>query len=123
MKIWATSFVVLFGLAELYQWLKHLSLPLPFFILSGALLAIVSNSDKVAGWPVHLKTNESDAIANRDTDTTIQPVKTAASNLVQSTQPIQIEPAAEPQLPNLQPTQAKTQLNRSISFTIRQPTE
>ncbi len=40
--------MVLFTLAELYQWLKHFQLPLPIFLLGGAFLAIISNYEKYA---------------------------------------------------------------------------
>jgi len=47
MKIWLACFGVLFAIAELYQWLKHLMLPLPIYILGGAFLAIASNYNKI----------------------------------------------------------------------------
>ncbi len=47
MRIWLVCFGVLFAIAELYQWAKHLSLPLPIYILGGAFLAIVSNSKQL----------------------------------------------------------------------------
>lgn len=43
MKVWLASFLILFALAEFFQWLKQFSLPLPVFILGGAFLAIASN--------------------------------------------------------------------------------
>jgi hypothetical protein len=48
MRVWLTCFMVLFTLAELYQWLKHFQLPLPIFLLGGAFLAIISNYEKYA---------------------------------------------------------------------------
>ena len=51
MRIWLACFMVMFGLAELFQWMKQLSLPLPVFILGGAFLAIASNYEKRAGFP------------------------------------------------------------------------
>lgn len=50
MKVWIISFLVLFGMVETYQWMKDFTLPLPVFILSGALLAIASNYKKYTGW-------------------------------------------------------------------------
>jgi hypothetical protein len=38
-------------MVELYQWMKHFTLPLPVFILAGALLAIASNYGKYGSWP------------------------------------------------------------------------
>lgn len=49
MRIWLSGFFVLFTIAELYQWAKHLSLPLPIYILGGAFLAIASNYNKRSG--------------------------------------------------------------------------
>ena len=51
MRIWLACFGVLFAIAELYQWMKHLTLPLPIYILGGAFLAIASNYNKRASWP------------------------------------------------------------------------
>jgi hypothetical protein len=50
MKVWITSVLVLFWMIETYQWMRHFTLPLPVFILGGALLAIASNYGKYAGW-------------------------------------------------------------------------
>ncbi len=50
MKVWITCVLVLYGMVEVYQWMKHFSLPLPVFILGGAVLAIASNYGKYAGW-------------------------------------------------------------------------
>ncbi|MBW4623013.1 MAG: hypothetical protein KME17_27095 [Cyanosarcina radialis HA8281-LM2] len=46
MKVWISTFVVLFAIAELFQWLKGFTLPMPAYILGGALLAIASNYDR-----------------------------------------------------------------------------
>ena len=54
MQVWLACFLVLFALSELFQWMKHLSLPLPVFILGGAFLAIASNFDRRASFPFNL---------------------------------------------------------------------
>ncbi len=46
MKFWSASFLVLLGIAELYQWVKDFTLPLPIYIFGGAFLAIASNYEK-----------------------------------------------------------------------------
>lgn len=46
MRVWGVCFVLFFGVAEFYQWVQGLTLPLPFFIVLGGLLAIASNADK-----------------------------------------------------------------------------
>jgi hypothetical protein len=50
MRVWIASVLVLYGMVEVYQWMKHFTLPLPVFILGGAFLAIASNYGKYAGW-------------------------------------------------------------------------
>lgn len=50
MKVWITCVLVLYGMVEIYQWMKQFTLPLPAFILGGAALAIASNYGKYAGW-------------------------------------------------------------------------
>ncbi|MBW4557281.1 MAG: hypothetical protein KME59_15300 [Trichormus sp. ATA11-4-KO1] len=49
MKVWLACFLLLFALAELFDWLKAFSLPLPIYILGGAFLAVASNYDKIIG--------------------------------------------------------------------------
>jgi hypothetical protein len=46
MRVWGVCFVLFFGAAEFYQWMQGLTLPLPFFVALGGLLAIASNADK-----------------------------------------------------------------------------
>ncbi|MBC6432021.1 hypothetical protein FM036_15055 [Nostoc sp. HG1] len=47
MKVWLACFLVLFALAELFDWLQEFNLPLPIYILGGAFLAVASNYDKI----------------------------------------------------------------------------
>ncbi|MCC5639616.1 hypothetical protein LC593_28085 [Nostoc sp. CHAB 5844] len=49
MRVWLACFVLLFALAELFDWLQEFSLPLPIYILGGAFLAVASNYDKIVG--------------------------------------------------------------------------
>jgi hypothetical protein len=49
MKVWLACFLVLFALAELFDWLQKFNLPLPIYILGGAFLAVASNYDKIIG--------------------------------------------------------------------------
>ncbi|WP_353933250.1 hypothetical protein WJM97_00515 [Okeanomitos corallinicola TIOX110] len=49
MRVWLACFFVLFALAEFFDWIKELSLPLPIYILGGAFLAVASNYDKIVG--------------------------------------------------------------------------
>jgi hypothetical protein len=91
MQVWLASFFVLFALSELFQWMKHLSLPLPVFILGGAFLAIASNYDRRASFPFNL--------LNDFSPTLDAPLDAPLSEA--------IEPSAKEQRP--------------ISFTIRKP--
>ncbi|BAB73567.1 alr1868 [Nostoc sp. PCC 7120 = FACHB-418] len=50
MRVWLACFVVLFALAELFDWVKGFALPLPIYILGGAFLAVASNYDKIIGY-------------------------------------------------------------------------
>ncbi|TAF10549.1 MAG: hypothetical protein EAZ77_02670 [Nostocales cyanobacterium] len=49
MRVWLACFFVLFALAEFFDWVKELSLPLPIYILGGAFLAVASNYDQIIG--------------------------------------------------------------------------
>ncbi|MBH8562855.1 hypothetical protein I8748_11795 [Nostoc sp. CENA67] len=49
MRVWLACFLVLFALAELFDWLQEFNLPLPIYILGGAFLAVASNYDKIIG--------------------------------------------------------------------------
>lgn len=50
MRVWLACFIVLFAIAELYEWAKHLNLLFPIYIVGGAFLAIASNYDKLPNW-------------------------------------------------------------------------
>jgi hypothetical protein len=63
MKVWIASFLVLFGIAELYQWAKHFTLPLPVYILGGAFLAIASNYERRGNFPFQNSEQQSEAIS------------------------------------------------------------
>ena len=49
MKVWFICFVVLFALAQLFDWVQQFTLPLPIYILGGAFLAVASNYEKLFG--------------------------------------------------------------------------
>jgi hypothetical protein len=49
MRVWLACFLMLFALAELFEWLQEFNLPLPIYILGGAFLAVASNYDKIFG--------------------------------------------------------------------------
>lgn len=49
MRVWLACFVVLFALAQLFDWVQGLQLPLPIYILGGAFLAVASNYEKLFG--------------------------------------------------------------------------
>jgi hypothetical protein len=101
MRVWITSCLVLFGMVQIYHWMKHFTLPLPMFILGGALLAIASNYGKHAGWSFQQQPTESDD--NR--------LKTPTASGLTNTS----------NWPNLNQSSATPVLkpSRSISFTIR----
>jgi hypothetical protein len=49
MRVWLACFLVLFALAQLFDWIEQLKLPLPIYILGGTFLAVASNYDKLIG--------------------------------------------------------------------------
>ncbi len=49
MRIWITTFGLLFILMQIYQWIQGFMLPLPIYVLGGAFLAIASNYEKGLG--------------------------------------------------------------------------
>ena len=102
MRVWITSVLVVFGMVELYQWMKNFTLPLPVFILAGAVLAIASNYGKYAGW-------------------SFQPPSTSSeSQLVQT--PLGHEFTNNGSQLNPSSAKALPQAPREISFTIRRRT-
>lgn len=140
MRVWAACVVVFFGVAELYQWLQDVTLPLPVYGIAGLLLAVISNSDK---WRLlssgqlsnpsleqsinqfmHPSLNQPDHQATDPALTsTVSPG--AEQPLIESSQTQNTVAPAQtshpryypgPQLPNLTP------FNRlQISFTLRKP--
>jgi hypothetical protein len=95
MKVWITCFVLLFGAAELLQWIQKFSLPLPVFILGGVFLAVISNYEKLKDLPFHPEYEDPELPTRQ-------------------TQPIQ-----DSQSPTVAPS--TTQPGKVISFTIRKP--
>ena len=53
MRVWIVCLILLFGSAQLLEWLQKFSLPLPIFVLGGVFLAIASNYNKLADLPFH----------------------------------------------------------------------
>ncbi len=103
MKVWIASFVVLFAIAEFYQWLKHFMLPLPIYILGGAFLAIASNYDRSSGFPFLKSDEQSTAIPNPiDLTSGIPAVNSSNNSEINQSN---FNPAPQP--------------HRDISFTIR----
>ncbi len=98
MRVWITCFLILFGIVELYQWARHFPVPLPMFILGGALLAIASNFNKLGN--LSLKDSADAAPPLLDSD---HPRSSPQLN------PSQSKPAAKPRQP--------------ISFIINRPGE
>lgn len=108
MKVWMTSFFVLFSIAELYQWVKHFTLPLPVYILGGAFLAIASNCERQAGFLLY-PPNERTPEKNDRSPHNMPSVN--SSNLNHS------------QLQSGELGSSKSQSARAISFTIRRSTQ
>jgi hypothetical protein len=54
MQVWLAGFFLLFGMAELLQWIQKSALQLPIFILGGVGLAVASNYTRRAAFPLNL---------------------------------------------------------------------
>ncbi|HEY9675703.1 MAG TPA: hypothetical protein V6D11_29940 [Waterburya sp.] len=105
MKVWITSVLVVFGMVELYQWMKDFTLPLPAFILGGVLLAIASNYGKHTSWPFWQPSARSD----------VNPLQTSSpGGLTQASNRPSLNQSSA--TPLSKPT-------RSISFTVRHPAQ
>jgi hypothetical protein len=116
MPIWIVLFVVLFGGMQLFQWAEGLTLPLPFFVAAGVLLAIASNADKRAGLPWR-------SLELLGWRSVVKPLGTAqplstATPVTPAVPAEAAQPQAKrsPELPNLKPT--PTPVQAPISFTI-----
>ncbi|MBD2136485.1 hypothetical protein H6F32_02530 [Anabaena sp. FACHB-1237] len=64
MAVWLVCFFVLFALAELFNWVKGFSLPLPISIVAGTFLAVVSNYDKIFGTYFHCTTSTNSVVTS-----------------------------------------------------------
>lgn len=104
---------MLLGAAELYQWathldwLQHLSLPMPIFILGGAGLAIASNYSKKIRFISSSQQPQSQQAQQGEQQASAIPATDLASH------PSQLK---TPQLPSFEISKPQS----SISFTIRQ---
>jgi hypothetical protein len=110
MRFWVISVILLLGGAELYQWMRQFTLPLPVFILGGVFLAIASNYDKHL--PFRFSLNALDASNSPDTSGVDQDQHKSSDSVSRSTAQ---QPPTSPTLPRFQPTQP----SRSISFEIK----
>lgn len=95
MQLWLTSFILLFGAAEFWQWMQQASLPMPIFVVGGVFLAIASNYGKFS-MPFHLAEKLS-----------------SSSNLVTSTQATPLVSPATPKKSSVRPS--------PVSFEIEKP--
>ncbi|MEQ9485195.1 hypothetical protein [Coleofasciculus sp. F4-SAH-05] len=100
MRVVITTFVVVFSLIELSQWMSDFILPMPVFILAGALLAIASNYGKSPGWSISLQPRQ------------------FSSSQTQSTSVESNNPASNSTVLNPSSSTSLPQPPRSISFTI-----
>ncbi|MBD2357196.1 hypothetical protein H6G41_21650 [Tolypothrix sp. FACHB-123] len=92
MRVWLACFFVLFALAELFDWVKEFSLPLPIYILGGAFLAVASNYDKIVGSYLSDRTIERSPQPTplEPSAQTINPMSLNMSHPVEDEQPSQL---------------------------------
>ncbi|HEY9698529.1 MAG TPA: hypothetical protein V6D10_14795 [Trichocoleus sp.] len=112
MRIWAACVVLFFGVAEAYQWVQGLTLPLPLVAVTGLLLAIVSNLDRDTG----VLPAANSAATNSVTDATAISPESAVPVMPPNLRSESSPRPNSPQLPNLSPPAPP------ISFTIDKPT-
>jgi hypothetical protein len=105
MQVWVVCVLAFFGMAELYQWLHGITLPMPVFVIAGALLAVASNANKV--WPKSLEVP-----AVPPSSAPVSPIAPPEPVL-----PPRIAPPSQPSIPQL-PTLTPIE-TPSISFTIQ----
>jgi hypothetical protein len=97
MRLWIVSFVLLFAIAQAYDWLQQVSLPLPALGIAGFGLALLSNYGKRLGL------------------TSWRPFTASETAIAPP-----IAPASAPHLP-LEQTPLAIPEPSSISFVIRHP--
>ena len=78
LKAWLFGVGILFVLAEFSIWLKQFILPLPIYVLAGALLAIASNYEQ--GLIALFRQKDSDSDILIQTATTIERANALKSN-------------------------------------------
>ena len=104
MKFLIASFVLLFGVAELYQWIDGFRLPLPLYVIGGIFLAIASNYEKGIFSFLEADSQTYDAEILEPTTTISQNLSTSDSKVVND------------HVSGLPKSELKSK--RSISFTI-----
>jgi hypothetical protein len=85
MRVWVICFVLFFGAAEFYQWVQGLTLPLPFFIVLGGLLAIASNADKWGFTKQGIRLTQSASAPPIETQNPVTPIASAPNSPVSFT--------------------------------------
>lgn len=87
MQLWLTSFILLFGAVEFWQWVQQASLLTPIFVLGGAFLAIASNYGKLSNLPLHLDDKAPNSSFNSVTSTQATPAVSPATLQKSSVRP------------------------------------
>jgi hypothetical protein len=115
MQVWIVCFLMFFGAAELYQWLQGVTLPMPVFVITGALLAVASNVNKVLA-----KQNRFPAVRSISTEAASVPSVPSSDRSPTSQSTFPPPTVAPPRhYPGVQLPQLTPSLDRSISFTIK----
>ena len=108
MRFLIASFVLLFGVAELYQWIEGFRLPLPLYVIGGIFLAIASNYEK------DIFSFLEASLATYDAEI-IEPTATISQNLPTS------DNSANKVINDDAPALSEPRSKRPISFTIKRP--
>ncbi|MFN6558985.1 MAG: hypothetical protein RMY28_004160 [Nostoc sp. ChiSLP01] len=93
MRVWLACFLVLFALAEFFDWLQKFNLPLPIYILGGAFLAVASNYDKIVGYSFSDTSMEAslDRPQLDSSTSSTEPISLAIASSVENAQPVKAD--------------------------------
>ncbi|MFE4107291.1 hypothetical protein [Almyronema epifaneia] len=119
-RLWLLCLVLIFALAEGYQWIVHLDglaqLQGPLSVAGGILLAIASNYQRFKQ-----TTTARQAVVAEASAPNLDAPPTCSTSTIGYI-PACLESATPPAAPPAQPPALTPQSQRSISFEIRQPT-
>ena len=117
MRLWLTSFFILFALVKFVEWARSLQVPFSAFVVAGVLLTIISNYDKRHLFPIW-----SDLVSPpstvADNPVTPGPVEIAAEIAAERTTEVATEIARLEVAPELEPETLSQTASQAASQTL-----